>query len=276
MTVLSDRLRDEIEAHLINKIDKKLADYRKETNSAPFLERLLGADRIVNHSLVHSISTSLGASVYEQIAVIIVNANPRIAEVERQHKLVGHIGSDTILLIDTIIQGLITSTREPNFKNEAKEIFNSISKTNLGEKRSVKVDLFIRMANGSEFFFDVKTVKPNKDNAESNKKKILTWLALRMSQESCNEKLTNLISAAIALPYNPYEPQPYNRWTTRIVHEYGKDLLVGNDFWDLLGGEGTYIELLEVFQDTGLKKHHEIEHQLNQIVIKSAVQSKLN
>ncbi len=276
MTVLSDRLRDEIEAHLINKIDRKLADYRKETNSAPFLERLLGADRIVNHSLVHSISTSLGASVYEQIAVIIANANPGIAEAERQHSLIGHIGSDTILLIDTIIQGLSTSSREPNFENEAKEIFHSISKTDPGEKRSVKVDLFIRMANGSELFFDVKTVKPNKDNAESNKKRILTWLALRMSQELCNEKLTNLISAAIALPYNPYEPRPYNRWTTRIVHEYGKDLLVGNDFWDLLGGEGTYIELLEVFQDTGLKKHDEIEHQLNQIVIESAVQSKFN
>ena len=272
MTVISERLRNEIEAHLIHMIDKKLENYQRETKSVPFLERMLGSHRIANYSLVHSISTTLGISAYEQIAEIIANANPEIAEVERQHSLIGHLGSDTILLIEAIIEDLRNSSREPNCEDEAREIFDSISFTNPENKRSEKVDLFIKMANGSEFYFDLKTTKPNKSSSESDKKRMLIWLALRMSQESIHGELTNPITTAIAMPYNPYEPRPYSRWTTRTLYEIGKDLLVGKEFWDMLGGDGTYCELLEVFKNTGLKKYHEIEHQINKVVTNSASQ----
>ncbi len=37
------------------------------------------------------------------------------------------------------------------------------------------------------------------------------------------------------------------------------ELLVGKEFWDFLGGEGTYTELLNCFERVGIELNSEID-----------------
>lgn len=56
-----------------------------------------------------------------------------------------------------------------------------------------------------------------------------------------------------------YEPQPYNRWTIRGMLDLNYELKVAEEFWDFLGGQGTYTELLDIFERIGLELRPEID-----------------
>lgn len=68
------------------------------------------------------------------------------------------------------------------------------------------------------------------------------------------------VQTLIAIPYNPYEPQPYNRWTMRGMLDLQNELKVANEFWDFLGGEGTYRQLLDTFEKVGIELRPEIDN----------------
>ena len=67
------------------------------------------------------------------------------------------------------------------------------------------------------------------------------------------------VSTLIAIPYNPYEPQPYNRWTMRGMLDLENELKVGNEFWNFLGGERAYEDLLDCFERVGVELREEID-----------------
>ena len=67
------------------------------------------------------------------------------------------------------------------------------------------------------------------------------------------------ISSYIAIPYNPYEPKPYERWTLKGMLDLNYGLKVGKEFWDFLGGKGAYEELLNCFERVGIEMMSEID-----------------
>jgi len=67
------------------------------------------------------------------------------------------------------------------------------------------------------------------------------------------------IKTFVAIPYNPYEPQPYERWTLQGLFDLNEEVVVGPEFWDMLGGKGTYEDLLNVFEETGIELRDEID-----------------
>jgi hypothetical protein len=67
------------------------------------------------------------------------------------------------------------------------------------------------------------------------------------------------VQTLIAIPYNPYEPQPYNRWTMRGMLDLENELKVAEEFWDFIGGQGTYNELLDCFEKAGIELRPEID-----------------
>jgi hypothetical protein len=67
------------------------------------------------------------------------------------------------------------------------------------------------------------------------------------------------IHTFIAIPYNPYEPKPYNRWTIRGMLDLKNELKVANEFWDFLAGHGTYQQILDIFEDVGIELRSEID-----------------
>ena len=50
-----------------------------------------------------------------------------------------------------------------------------------------------------------------------------------------------------------------NRWTMRGMIDLEHELQVADEFWDFLGGEGTYIDLLNIFEKIGLELRPEID-----------------
>lgn len=67
------------------------------------------------------------------------------------------------------------------------------------------------------------------------------------------------VNTLIAIPYNPYEPKPYARWTIRGMVDLGSELKVGKEFWDFIGGAGAYEDLLDCFERVGIELRDEID-----------------
>ena len=67
------------------------------------------------------------------------------------------------------------------------------------------------------------------------------------------------MNTLVAIPYNPYEPQPYNRWTMRGMLDLEKELKVGKEFWDIIGDINAYEDLLGCFEHVGIELRSEID-----------------
>lgn len=63
----------------------------------------------------------------------------------------------------------------------------------------------------------------------------------------------------IGIPYNPYEPKPYERWTMTGMLDLQHEVLVAEELWDFFGGEGGYVELLQAFEVAGIALRPEID-----------------
>ncbi|MCS7248974.1 MAG: TdeIII family type II restriction endonuclease [Anaerolineales bacterium] len=57
----------------------------------------------------------------------------------------------------------------------------------------------------------------------------------------------------MAIPYNPYEPKPYERWTLRRMLDLQEDRFAEKGFWEFLGGEGAYPQLLDALEQAGIE-----------------------
>ncbi|MFA7402147.1 MAG: TdeIII family type II restriction endonuclease, partial [Bacteroidales bacterium] len=96
--------------------------------------------------------------------------------------------------------------------------------------------------------------KPNKGGFKEFKRTLLEWVAVSLAQNK-EAKINTLI----AIPYNPYEPKPYSRWTMAGMLDLDKELKVAAEFWDFLGGEGAYNDLLDCFERIGIELRPEID-----------------
>ncbi len=208
---LTDSQHSRIKDYLVEKVRQKLDAYNPETRSMPFHFRLLGMDRMALFSFIQSINTTLGTSIFEQIAKMI--AEPRAKYAIAQYRdFEGYISSEAVLTIDNIIRNLRSVSRSPNKKRETKEILDVVRKGDLGNKLRKRVDLFVKMKDGTEYYFEVKTAKPNISEFTGIKKQMLYWIAMRGSTSEAPVNV-EAVKTIVAIPYNPYEPKPYDRWT---------------------------------------------------------------
>jgi len=258
MTLIKEQY-NKIKEYLITKIRQKLASYNPETSSMPFHYRLLGKDRMALFSFIHSVNTMLGQSIFEHVGKIIAEPRAKRA-IDQYRELEGYVSSQAVLRIDQIIRDLRAAKRKPDKEKETKEVLSVASKGDLGRKLRKRVDLFVETQGGIEYYFELKTAKPNINEFIGIKKQLLDWIAMRGSE---NQDVN--IKTIVAIPYNPYEPEPYERWTLQGLFDLEQEVLVGEEFWDLLGGEKTYEDLLNVFKEAGLKLYDEIEEKMRNL-----------
>jgi len=253
---LSKEQSKEIKEYLVGKIRHKLDNYNPETNSMPFHYRLLGKDRMALFSFIHSVNTTLGVSIFEQVGALI--AKPYSKQVIGQYRdFEGYLSSEAVLKIDNITRELRAATRNPDKEKETKEVLAVANEGKQGKKQKKRIDLFMEAKDGVEYFFEIKTAKPNIDVFKSVKKQLLEWIAMRGSQKPGVK-----IKTIVAIPYNPYEPEPYERWTLQGLFDLEEEVLVGKEFWDFLGGKNTYEDLLDVFEEAGLDLYDEIDKKM--------------
>lgn len=245
---MDEAVESDIHDLLIRKMDDKVEKYASETDYKPFYERMFSKEEIVKASILQSIYTTFGMSVWEQVAVKL--AEGAGYEAQRQHKLNGEIDRETENLINHIHKELKKKERSPDRETELEEIKNKIEENDnpSNDHPDRVVDVYIKTDDGKEYLIDITTVKPNKKEFQTLKKKLLTWMALRLSKDREAK-----VYPAIAIPYNPYgRNEEYKRWTKeKLYDKEGHQLIVGEEFWNLVAGEEVYDDLLDVFDEVG-------------------------
>ena len=258
---MTEETKCKIKNIIVSVITKKANEYAAETEYKPFFTALFDKKTIEVGSIIQSLYTSFGMSVYEQIAVVLAEAAGY--EAHRQYTLKGKIDNATENYISAYWEGLKTGIKNrtligSNKQQEIAKIKEIIQEGTEDIDGDSTVDVFIRKPTGEEYYFDISTVKNNLKGFESLKLKMLRWIALRASID----KDVNAQSY-IAIPYNPYYPNDYlgSRWNSTILDkEY--DILVQEDFWNLVGGDpNTYNDLLKAFEEAG----EEIKPLLNRL-----------
>lgn len=250
---LSKNQKNKIISLLERKIEEKLRRYARETSSMPFLTRLIqDSEKVAAYSFIHSIATTLGMSIYEDVSKIIAEENSE--ECFTKYDVGGVISREQKYIIDEIIRKLRNGEKKVNHDEEVKMILSVSAKDGKAQKEGRIADFYM-LRNGLEHYFEIKTVKPNIDVFTKSKVKLLEWVARRRKK----------VKVFLAFPYNPYYPQPYERFTEQGVLEKGKEFLIGKEYWDFLGGEKTFEDLLELFDFVGKKFKDKIQQKIKEV-----------
>lgn len=249
---LSKQQTINIEEVLKNALRHKFQNYKPEPALMPFHTRLLGKDRLVLYSFIHSLMTNFGTTIFEPVALALAKSSFKRAE--SQVVAGTKISEFAQIEIQKIMDNLITATIMPNKTEETERIRKVCQKGEMRKVKPTKVDILLEDAKEELFLFDIKTAKPNAGGFKEFKRTLLEWTATVLTERS-----TVKINTIIAIPYNPYEPKPYNRWTIRGMLDLEKELKVGDEFWDFLGGKGAYQDLLNCFERVGIELRNEID-----------------
>lgn len=153
------------------------------------------------------------------------------------HSVNGVVGSESLRRIQEVLNKLEHNTKgeekvKPNWAKELEYI-----KQGGGEPLPVNVtcDIFIyNEETNTKYAFEIKAPLPNSDQTKVSKEKMLKLLAMNPKQVDY---------AYFALAYNPYGKKEDYKWAFPMrwfnMHE-DESVLIGNEFWDFIGGEGTY------------------------------------
>lgn len=251
MITLTPQQITNIENTLRQSLRYKFQNYKPEPAVMPFHTRLLGKDRMALFSFIHSLNTNFGTSIFEPVAKSL--AETRFKTVKTQATAGTQISEKAQRVIQDIMDNL-TINGNPNKISEIELIRKVAQEGKMNAVKPTKVDIYLENQEGKLFLFDIKTAKPNKGGFKEFKRTLLEWTACVLAENPNVE-----IETLIAIPYNPYEPKPYSRWTMAGMLDLDKELKVANEFWDFLGGEGAYQDLLDCFERIGVELRVEID-----------------
>ncbi|MBI5216765.1 MAG: TdeIII family type II restriction endonuclease [Ignavibacteriae bacterium] len=216
----------------------------------PFHEVILPHGVLLINEFERSFSTALGSS-FEEVAFQIAKSKYPIAERAKRNE--GEIPEDALEKIDSLKGRLsINKTRFSDALNEVK-----LSNGNMIKIKKVISDLFFETTSNEEFHFEMKTAKPNSGQCETYNEKALKIHLLR---ESTKRKIYTFFTFA----YNPYgqKREEYKHPYPHAYCDFEQSILIGQEFWDFIGGEGTYYEVLDIYREVGKEKGPEIIEKL--------------
>lgn len=242
-----------IENVLRQSLRHKFLKYKPEPASMPFHTRLLGKDRMALFSFIHSLNTNFGTSIFEPVALALAKSKFKVAKTQTQAG--NQISEKAQFVIQQIMDELTAASKKPNKMEETEAIRKVCQIGTLRKVKPTMVDIWLESYDGEYFLFDIKTAKPNKGGFKEFKRTLLEWTATIFTEQP-----HAVVNTMIAIPYNPYEPKPYSRWTMAGMLDLQRELKVAEEFWDFLGGEGTYVDLLDCFERVGIELREEIDN----------------
>lgn len=187
-------------------------------------------------------------SVWEKLAVQVANAYH--GHCEQGASVVGTVGDESLRRIQEVLNrlehGVDGQRRErPKWNKELAYI-----KAGGGKPIPVSVtcDILIRSnLTNNTYAFELKAPLPNSDQTKVSKEKMFKLLAM-------NEHLVD--NAYYALVYNPYgkKRESYAWSFPKRWFDMANDssVLIGEEFWNLIGGEGTYRKFISEINKLGV------------------------
>jgi hypothetical protein len=194
-------------------------------------------------------STSLGNSFEECARLIALDHHE---EAHRGYPLTGEVSTSAINELEHQVSQFDHSAKKsvprPSFDQMIHSVLDRRRNDDLIEL-TTKADLHILTRDASELYFEMKGPKPNKGQCIEVTQRLLRFHLLR-------GKARPAAQAYYAMPYNPYGP-------SRLDYRYGialrytpfeEAVLVGPEFWDIVGGPTTLEELLGIYREVGSEK----------------------
>lgn len=236
-----DKIKEILKACVSSAIKRTIDNITKDKTHKPFHKALLTEDIVKISSFERSFSTSFGQGPIEKISEIVALDNG--FQAKRQKETLVNAFKGAVDEIERISSALRSGSQKPNWRKEVDTI-SSFKKGDTVVRRVIS-DLWLEKA-GVEYFISIKTVTPNLDQSEIAKKDMLLIKADNPKNE-----------AFFALYYNPHgkERSDYRHTFPMKIFDMHKDscVLIGKDYWDLLGGQNTYEEILTVFEEVGME-----------------------
>jgi hypothetical protein len=165
------------------------------------------------------------------------------------HSVEGTVGTESLRRIQEVLNKLEHNPKgelkvKPNWKEELEYIQKG---GGMPIPVSVTCDIYIHNEEtNTKYAFEIKAPLPNSDQTKVSKEKMLKLLAMNPKQVDY---------AYYALAYNPYGKKKDYKWTFPMrwfnMHE-DESVLIGDEFWNLIGGEGTYETFISEINKLGV------------------------
>lgn len=240
---MNSELKKDIKKQLIDKIRSKVESYDFSKKSGnPFIDIIFGKYSNIK-SFIHGMATTLGSD-YEIIARKIANSNPVFTECKK-FALIGKISDSESAVIKSLAKDLEEKKRSSDYNEEIKLIYGVDDKNIKSTK--ITIDLYIKDKKGKEYFIEMKGPDPNKKEVRAAKEDLLNVVAMKKRDISLKD-FHNKVAIIFGVYYNNNE-EDYENWKVSPMFESGKGLFVQEEFWDFLGGKGTFKEIIEVITE---------------------------
>lgn len=190
--------------------------------------------------------TSMGSRLYPTLARIV--ASDKYAQVYPEYAVTGEVNDAASNMVEQIVTELRApkrgnpNPRHPNHEAEMTDILNS--RGGGRSQRTVTADLYIGDYSPGPLLVELKTPLPNLDIAAESKKKILYYLLI-MDRKGVSDA-----RGVMGFTYNPYgRREDYAHSITRRIMDMDCEVVMGEELWDMLGGPGTYADLLNIIEE---------------------------
>jgi len=267
MPSISDVTRSRITAHIEVFIENLVERYRARAvermesaeqylsltdakgNLKPFHAAIIPSEVLRISAFERGFVTSLGTSFEECARLIALDHHQ---DAQRSYDVQGGISSDALTEIERQVSSFERAAVRKAQGPDLDSMINSVLRANnSGESvdRAYKADLYILSNDGDEYYFEMKSPKPNKDQCLVVTQRILRFHALR-------NQARPKVRGYFAMVYNPYgnSREDYNWSIAKNYMPYDEGLLIGDEFWNVVGGATAYQELLEIYRHVGKVK----------------------
>lgn len=188
--------------------------------------------------------------VWEKLAIVV--ANKGLGYGEKGHAITGKVNAERLRRIQEVLNNLEhpgegnRNRVKPNWDKEIKYVLSGKSSKLI--PTTVVADVYVEdKKNKKKYAFELKAPLPNSDQTKVSKEKILKLYSMTPKQ---------ITSAYYALPYNPYGKKEDYAWSFPARwFDMKKDsvVLIGNEFWNKIGGPGTYDAFIQAINEIGIR-----------------------
>ncbi len=267
MAAISRKTRQLIKAHLEVFIENLVASHKNrslpdfEKPSAylsksspngrlkPFHTAIIPQEVLRIAAFERSFSTSLGTTFEECARLIALDHH---ADAKRGHAVTGEVSLAAINEIERQVAVFERAAKagepRPEFERMIEAVLSARNNSEALE-RTARADLYIRTRDDTEFFFEIKSPVPNKGQCLEVTQRLLRFHLLR-------EQTRPRVQAYFAMAYNPFGPSRSDyRWTyPRNYMPFEQAVVIGHEFWNIVGGPKAYEELLSIYREVGQEK----------------------
>lgn len=254
---LKDLLREFVKKTVAER-SKKAYSIDALKREYPFQSLFFRDEALVAFKHQRTIVTKLGQQLYPQLVLAL--AETRFRYVRREYQMPITLDRAVWNAIDEIVGHLRAAAKEkvsekiPTDHEWAKLSVLKVAPTGQTETRTIVLDIFIADFMPAPLYLELKTPKPNLDICAESKRKILAFEAY-MGTEGEPVFVDNFVvhrpnkkaRGYLAFPYGLRETYRHN-FTQRIM-DMNAEVLIGAELWDLIGGVGTFDELLTIIDE---------------------------